>query len=73
MKRNVGTVDRALRALGALALMIGSVAAPLPMPLAARVALFGVMAAYLGFTALAGTCLGYALLGKSTCPARALR
>jgi hypothetical protein len=73
MKRNVGTVDRALRAVGAAALMIAAVAAPLPLPLPARVALFGVMAAYLAFTALAGTCLGYALLGKSTCPARALR
>ena len=46
MKRNVGPVDRAVRAVGAVALMIGSVAAPLPLPLAARVALFGVMAAY---------------------------
>jgi hypothetical protein len=73
MKRNVGTVDRAVRAVGAAALMIGGVAAPLPLPLPARVALFGAMAAYLAFTALAGTCLGYGLLGKSTCPARALR
>jgi hypothetical protein len=67
MKRNLGNVDRTLRALAALALATCSGLAPLP--LAARVAL-GVVAGYMLLTVLAGTCLGYALMGRSTCPAR---
>lgn len=66
MKKNVGRSDRAFRALGAAGMLVCSVMAPLPLVL--RVAGFGVMGAYLLFTAVAGTCLGYRLLGKSTCP-----
>ena len=54
-----------MRALGAVAL--GVCAAVAPLPLEVRIGGFGVMAAYLLFTALAGTCFGYRLMGKSTC------
>ncbi|MFL5307546.1 MAG: DUF2892 domain-containing protein [Polyangia bacterium] len=65
MKRNVGSGDRVLRGAGGLAMLTCAVVAPLS--LAARVAVFGVTGAYLLFSAFAGTCLCYALLGKSTC------
>lgn len=66
MKRNVGTSDRILRAFGALALFTCAVLAPLPLAL--RVPLFGVLGSYMLFTSLAGTCFGYRLMGRSTCP-----
>jgi hypothetical protein len=65
MKRNVGLFDRALRALGAAGFATCSVMAPLPVEV--RLPLFGGLAFYLGFTALAGLCFGYALTGRSTC------
>jgi hypothetical protein len=66
MKRNVGTTDRLLRA-GAGAAMIGcSIVAP--FPLLARLLTFGLMGAVLLMSSVAGRCLGYALLGRSTCP-----
>ena len=70
MQRNLGNLDRALRSNAVVALVTCSVVAPLP--LLVRVPVFGLMAAYLLYTALAGSCLGYALIGKSTCsvPAR---
>ena len=71
MKRNVGNWDRIFRGLGALGLLTCSVVAPLP--LAVRVAAFGASGVYLLFTALAGTCVGYRLMGRSTCPAESLR
>ena len=64
MKKNVGSIDRAARALGALGAIVGAFVAPIEM--AARVGL-GATGAYMLFTALAGTCLGYRLLGRSTC------
>ncbi|AUX44683.1 hypothetical protein SOCE26_061500 [Sorangium cellulosum] len=66
MKSNVGKMDRLFRGLGALALLACAWAAPLP--LAARLAAFGLPGVYMMFTALAGTCLGYTLLGRSSCP-----
>ncbi len=71
MERNLGNADRTRRALGAIALATCSVFAPLPLLL--RVPAFGGMAIYLLYTVLSGTCLGYALLGKSTCPTGAPR
>jgi hypothetical protein len=67
MKRNVGTADRVARAIGALGLFTCAVMAPLPLDL--RLAAFSLPAAYLLFTAVAGTCFGYRLMGKSTCAA----
>lgn len=65
MKRNVGTVDRIVRALAGLALLGCSAIAPLPWIL--RAGAIGVPGCYLLLTAIAGSCAGYALLGKSTC------
>jgi len=66
MTRNVGTADRLFRLLGAVGLGVCAVIAPLPVAL--RVGGFGLAAVYMLFTALAGTCFGYRLMGRSTCP-----
>ncbi len=70
MKNNVGNWDRALRALVGVGLLLASVLAPLPWPQWVRLAGLGGSGVYMLLSALAGTCLGYALLGKSTCPTR---
>jgi hypothetical protein len=67
MKRNIGTADRIARGIGALGMFMCAMMAPLS--LGVRLAAFSLPAMYLLFTALAGTCLGYSLMGKSTCPA----
>ena len=64
MTRNVGRLDRGLRATGAVASVAGAVAAPWAAWI--RIAL-GLTGAYLLFTAAGGLCFGYALLGRSTC------
>lgn len=71
MSKNLGRGDRAARAVAVVALVACSLFSPLP--LWARLPGFGAVAAYLLFTALSGSCLGYALLGKSTCSAPAPR
>jgi hypothetical protein len=68
MQRNVGKSDRIVRAIGGLAMALCAVQAPFP-PLF-RVAVFGGMGTYLLFTAVWGTCFGYRLLGRSTCPSK---
>lgn len=65
MKRNVGIGDRVFRLLAASAM--GSCAAMAPLPLAVRLATFGTAGTYLLFTAVVGSCLGYRVMGKSTC------
>lgn len=65
MKQNLGSLDRVLRGLGALAMIAFGVVAPAQE--AVRLAL-GLTGVYLAFTALAGSCLGYRLIGRSTCP-----
>lgn len=67
MKRNVGTWDRVLRGMAALGL--AACAGLAPLPLAVRIPVFSMLAIYMGFTALRGTCFGYLLMGRSTCPA----
>jgi len=67
MKRNVGSWDRVLRGMMALGLAVGAGLAPLPA--AVRIPVFSMVAIYMGFTALRGTCFGYLLMGRSTCPA----
>ncbi len=67
---NLARWDRLLRFFVAAAASAAAVVAPLP--------LWGVigvlaMAAALAATALTGTCLGYRLLGVSTCPTKAPR
>jgi hypothetical protein len=65
MIRNVGTRDRLYRGLAALPLLACSFLAPLP--LGARLLTMAAPAIYLLFTAFAGLCACYALVGKSTC------
>ena len=65
MKKNLGSMDRAARSLAALGMLAG--AWLLPLSLAGRLGL-GATALVVGMTALTGTCLGYRLLGLSTCP-----
>jgi hypothetical protein len=67
MKLNVGSLDRWLRGVGGLALVAVALVVALPLPL--RV-LGGVQGAYLVVTAIVGYCVGYRLLGRSTCPLR---
>lgn len=66
MKQNAGTWDRILRAISGSALLVGAVVAPLP--LLARVLALGGTGAYLTGSALVGSCLGYRMIGISTCP-----
>jgi hypothetical protein len=70
MTKNVGNWDRLVRAAAGFAMLTCSVMAPLPV--AVRAPVFGIMGVYMLFSALAGTCLGYRLMGRSTCPATAL-
>ena len=65
MKQNLATWDRIVRLLGGSGLVVGSALAPLPF--AARIGLLAPMGAYLIVSAAAGGCIGYALLGRSTC------
>jgi Protein of unknown function (DUF2892) len=65
MRRNLGSVDRVLRLAGAVVAAVCAVQAPLTLPV--RLAAFAGTGVYLLLTALAGTCLGYRLMGKSTC------
>jgi hypothetical protein len=41
-----------------------------PLPPEVRLPVFGLAGAYLLFNAISGSCLGYKLMGKSTCPTR---
>jgi len=66
MTKNVGPGDRVARGLGAAGLGLCAMLAPLPFWV--RVLGLGLNAIYLGYTALSGTCLGYRLMGRSTCP-----
>lgn len=47
-------------------MLMGSVFAPLSLTV--RVLALGMGGAYMLWSALAGTCLGYRLMGVSTCP-----
>ena len=67
MHPNVGTRDRLARALATVPLLACAVMAPLP--LTTRLLALAAPAGYLLLTALSGRCLGYAVLGKSTCRA----
>jgi Protein of unknown function (DUF2892) len=65
MKQNAAAWDRALRAVAGVVMLACSIFAPLP--LLVRAAALGVGGAYLLVSALAGSCLGYRLMGISTC------
>jgi len=66
--KNVGTMDRLGRA-GAAALLLAC-SALAPLPFWARMGLMAAPGLYLLATALFGTCLGYRLMGRSTCAPR---
>ncbi len=66
MTRNLGNADRILRVFGALGAAVGAITGP--FSLAVRLGVFGATAVYLLATALAGSCVGYRMMGKSTCP-----
>ena len=65
LKPNLGNADRTIRAIAAVAMLIGSFTIPVPLMAAVGLALTGV---YMIGTSLVGTCLGYKLIGVSTCP-----
>jgi hypothetical protein len=64
MNKNVGTLDRMLRLLGAAVLIASTFL--FPVTALVRVAL-GVSGVYLAGSAFFGACFGYKLLGRSTC------
>ena len=70
MSTNVGNADRIARVVASFVLVAVAVIAP--VPLLAQIGL-GIAALYMLGTAVAGTCLGYKMMGKSTCPTRAMR
>ena len=65
MTKNVGNRDRLVRLVASIPLVTCAVMAPLP--LAARLLAFAVPAAYFLVTAAAGRCVGYCVMGRSTC------
>jgi hypothetical protein len=66
MKKNVGGIERAMRGFAGAVMLSAGLWAPLPW--AVRLVGLGAMGAYMLFTAVAGTCFGYRLMGRSTCP-----
>jgi hypothetical protein len=70
MSQNLGNADRTVRAIAAVAMLIASFVASIPLMAAVGLALTGV---YLIGTSLVGTCLGYKLIGVSTCPIKQQR
>jgi hypothetical protein len=67
---NLGNADRTIRAITAVAMLIASFTTPVPLTAAVGLALTGL---YLIGTSLVGTCLGYKLIGVSTCPIKQRR
>lgn len=66
MKHNTGNWDRILRAVAGVAMIICGILAPLPFVV--RVLALGAGGAYMIGSALVGSCLGYKMMGISTCP-----
>jgi hypothetical protein len=64
--RNVGSSDRVVRVVAAVGFGVAAFMAPLSLSI--RLAGFGSTALFLLYSALSGTCLGYRLMGRSTCP-----
>ena len=70
MVHNLGSADRIGRVVAAVALFAVAYAAPVPLLAQLALALTGV---YMVGTSLVGTCLGYKLMGVSTCPIKQQR
>lgn len=66
MTKNLASWDRIGR--GIAAALMATCAVMAPLPLVVRVAALALPAAYMAFSALRGTCLGYRMMGISTCP-----
>jgi hypothetical protein len=66
MTKNLGNLDRIARVIVVVAL--GCCAVLAPFSLVVRLVAFALPALYVAGSALTGTCLGYSLLGLSTCP-----
>jgi hypothetical protein len=66
MKPNAASWDRALRAIAGCGMLLCSLFAPLP--LLVRIFAFGGGGLYMLGTAIGGSCLGYRMMGISTCP-----
>ena len=65
LNQNLGNADRTIRAIAGVAMLIASFTTPVPLMAAVGLALTGVC---MIATSLVGTCLGYKLIGVSTCP-----
>ena len=70
MAQNLGKADRILRVAGAIAMFVAAAAAPIPLVAQAALGLTGL---YVLGSSLVGTCLGYRLMGMSTCPIQDLK
>lgn len=68
MNKNLAGWDRLGRVVVATAMLVAALVARVPWTVA--VFALAVPAVYMAFTAVAGTCLGYRLMGYSTCPVR---
>lgn len=68
--KNLGTADRIARIVASLLMVIGAVA--LPWPATVRLPVLLGLAGYMLITSLAGSCLGYKLIGYSSCPNKRL-
>ena len=66
MKQNAANWDRVLRAVAGFGMLTCAVFAPLP--LLVRVLALGGGGVYMLGSALMGSCLGYKMMGISTCP-----
>ncbi len=69
MRKNLAGWDRGLRVFAAI--VLAGVALAGPLTTTWRLVLGG-KAVYLLLSALVGTCLGYRLMGRSTCPVRSV-
>ena len=65
MTQNIGTRDRTVRAVASLVFFACTVAAPFPIHV--RIFAFAIPGIYMMGTVLVGTCVGYKLMGRSTC------
>lgn len=66
MSKNLGTFDRVARGVVSLGMIAGAFAAPLPEMV--RILALGLPGLYMFGTTFVGTCLGYKLIGVSSCP-----
>ena len=64
MKKNIGTIDRWVRLLIAIALFVGMFFVPAGIPKI----LLGIASVFTLYESLFGWCAFYALIGKNTCP-----